>query len=391
MKLYDKEINKKVEEFTVGKDYILDQELVEYDCKASKAHAKMLLKTRVLSKKEYNDICKVLDKIIELSGKGEFEILQSDEDCHTAIENYLVSKLGDTGKKIHSFRSRNDQVLTAMKLYEKTELGKMLELVDKLCEVLDKKIFQNKGVKMPGYTHMQKAMPTTVENWLGSFKEALKDDKTILQSVLKVIDKNPLGSAAGFGVPVFNIDKSITTEELGFSKSIKYPLHAQISRGKDESLIINSLSQIMLVLNKIATDLTMFNMKEFGYVELPKKYCTGSSIMPQKNNPDVLELIRGKYHIVLGEEFKVKSLIGNLMSGYNRDLQLTKEPLMNSFEITKKSIDIMTLVVEGMKIEKDKCSAGITDEMLATEKAYKLVKEGMPFREAYKKVSKEFD
>ena len=237
---------------------------------------------------------------------------------------------------------------------------------------------------------MQKAMPTTIKTWLGCFADSVEDNLNLLYFVSSLIDQSPLGSAAGFGVPVFELDKDMTSQAMGFSKVMENPIYAQMSRGKFESTILHLLTQIMYDLNKLSTDMIMFSMKEFGFVSLPEEFCTGSSIMPQKKNPDVLELIRAKYHIVLGEEFKIKSMMGNLMSGYNRDIQLTKEPLFNSIDITKECIDIMCLVVSGMQINIEQCKKAITKELFAAEETYKMVKEGMPFREAYKKVGDKY-
>ncbi len=393
MKLWDKgfEVNKLIEDFTVGKDYLLDQKLVKYDCIASKAHAKMLYKIKLLTKKELAELIINLDEIINLSEKGEFVINKSDEDCHTTIENYLTKKLGETGKKIHSCRSRNDQVLTALRLYEKNELEEILLLLTELKKVLNKQSNKNIGIQFPGYTHMQKAMPTTIDTWLNCFFESTKENIFLLKFVINLTNKSPLGSAAGFGVPVFNLDKEFTAKEMGFKSTISNPIYAQMTRAKYDSIILSSLTQIMFDLNKLSNDLVLFNTTEFGYIILSKDFCTGSSIMPQKKNPDALELIRANYHIVLGEEFKQKSLISNLLSGYNRDIQLTKEPIMNSIEITKISLKVIILIINELKINKKKCSSAMTNELFATEEVYKLVKQGMPFREAYKKIGKKFD
>lgn len=378
MKLWEKgySLNKEIEEFTVGNDYLLDKKLVKYDCIASIAHAKMLHKVKILTKEELDETISKLNEIIE---KG-IKIKPEDEDCHTAIENYL----GKTGKKIHTARSRNDQVITALRLYEKAELSEIKELLKQFIKVLQKDI----DIAIPGYTHTQKAMPTDVKTWLGCFADSAEDNLFILDSALKLVNKSPLGSAAGFGVPIFDIDKNMTSKEMGFSKVIENPIHAQLTRGKFESNILNALTQIMLDLNKLSSDLILFNL--LGFISLPKEFCTGSSIMPQKKNPDVLELIRAKYHVVLAEEFKVKNIISNLISGYHRDFQLTKEPVMNSIEITKNCLKMMILVIKDLKINKENCKKAMTKELYATEEAYKLVKKGVLFREAYKKVANNY-
>jgi len=313
MKLWEKDLNKKnqstnelsskkqIEDFTVGNDHILDQKLVKYDCLASIAHAEMLSTIGVLNDDELKSIKQGLQEIIQLDTQGKFIIKQEEEDCHTAIENYLTLKYGDAGKKIHTARSRNDQVLTALRLYEKKELANIGQLLKKYQDTLTKvkKDFGNIG--LPGYTHMQKAMPTTVSTWLGSFLDSSTDNQYLLDTTLKIIDQSPLGTAAGFGVPVLNINRQMTSDQMDFAKVMENPTYAQMSRGKFESIIINSCSQIMFDLNKLATDLILFNMSEFKYINLPNHLCTGSSIMPQKKNPDILELVRANYHVVLCE------------------------------------------------------------------------------------------
>jgi argininosuccinate lyase len=395
MKLWQKNYNvdKEIETFTVGNDYLLDQKLVKYDCLASIAHAKMLHKIKVLKKQEVLKLVKALNGIIKMHENNKFEIKQQDEDCHTAIENFLVKKLGNVGKKIHTARSRNDQVLVALRLYEKHELVEVKSFLKQLKTSLVKTINKHGSIQIPGYTHMQKAMPSSIKMWLGSFVYAIEDDIKQLESVEKLIDQSPLGSAAGFGVPVFKIDKKMTAKELGFSKVMQNPMYCQLSRGKFEANVINVMTQIMATLNKLATDMIMFSMKEFSFISLPAKFCTGSSIMPQKKNPDVLELVKANYSVVLGEEFKVKSMVSNLISGYNRDMQLTKEPLMNSIDVTKQCIKMMTLVVSGIVFDKQNkanCKKAMTPELYATEEAYKLVKKGMSFRDAYRIVGEKY-
>ncbi len=379
-----KKLNKKIEKFTVGNDYMLDKKLLKYDCKASIAHAKMLVKIGILTNDEFVKLKKELNNIIKLGDK--FEIKLEDEDCHTAIENYLTKKLKDLGKKIHTCRSRNDQVVAAMKLYEKDEILKVKKLVNALISSLNK--LSKKDITMPGYTHMQKAMPSSVKLWAESFIESLEDDLNLLDNALEIINKNPLGTATGYGLPI-KVDKEITKNELNFKENYKNPLYVQNSRGKHEAIISNALTNIMFTLNKLASDIILFSMPEFGYFSLPEEFTTGSSIMPQKKNPDVLELVRAKYSIVLGYEFQLKNLISNLVSGYNRDLQLTKEPLMKGIETTKDCLEIMDLVISKLKINKEKCKKAMTKDLYATEKVYELVKKGLSFREAYKEVKKE--
>lgn len=388
-KLWDKgvEIDKKVESFTVGNDYQLDMVLVPYDCIASKAHVKMLLKMGYINKIEQKTIDKTLDEIIYLHKNGKFKILRSEEDCHTAIENFLVKKLNNVGEKVHTARSRNDQVLTALRLFYKDELSKINSLSKNWIKALESFSNDNNEVIFPGYTHMQKAMPSSMPLWADAYIESMKDDLIILETVNSLIDQSPLGSAAGFGVPI-DIDRKMTAKELNFKKVQGNPIYCQISRGKFEISILQSLSQILLTINRLCSDVIQFSMKEFGYFSLPESFCTGSSIMPQKNNPDILELLRGSYHIMLGYEAQVKSLSSNLISGYNRDIQLSKEPVMKGLKLAVDCLSVNISLLSNLKVNKLKCSEAMTEELYATAKVYDLVKNGVPFRQAYKEVAK---
>jgi argininosuccinate lyase len=231
---------------------------------------------------------------------------------------------------------------------------------------------------------MRKAMPASAGMWLGSFAAAVEDDLSLWETVFQLVDRSPLGTAAGFGVPVFELDREMTAEIMGFSGPISNPMYAQLSRGKIEAYVMSLLSGIMYSLHRLAADLLIFSMQEFGYVVLPERFCTGSSIMPQKKNPDVLELVRGKYHLVCGEEAKMKSLGSNLMSGYQRDMQLMKGSLFTAFDTTEACLDVMTHVVSGIEMDAARCRSAMTDDLFATEKAYRLVKDGIPFRDAYR-------
>ena len=391
MKLWEKkyQLNKQIERYTVGNDYITDQKLVKYDCQGSIAHAKSLNKIGVLTSKECDKIIMVLNEIIKTDNNGSFIIEQQDEDCHTAIENYLVKRLGTIGKKIHTARSRNDQVLTALRLYYKDEIKCVIQLVDILIKTLV--VFkENYGqIELPGYTHMRKAMPSSIGLWCDAFIESMSANKMLLSQTYELIDQSPLGTGVGYGLPL-KTDRKITTELLGFKKTQENPIYVQNSRGKFESTILHTLSQIMLDLNKIASDLLLFSISEFGYFELPSQLCTGSSMLPHKKNPDVLEIIRAKYHQIISYEFEVKGIIGNLISGYNRDIQLTKKPVINGFEITKDSLKIMRIVIKNLQVDKEKCKKALAEELYAAEKAYGLVKKGVPFRDAYKKIAQEY-
>jgi argininosuccinate lyase len=388
-KIWDKgyNINKEVEKFTVDDDYILDQNLLFWDCVASIAHSKMLAKINLISNNEYKKLKSILIEIINQDKQGLFKIKQEQEDCHTAIEQYLIEILGDTGKKIHTARSRNDQVMVALKLYMKKELIEIEELAKSFANVVLEFAKQN-NVAMPGYTHMQKAMPSTVGLWATQFVESMIDNIKQLQNIYGIIDSNPLGSGAGYGSS-FNIDREYTTKLLGFSKTQKNSIYVQLSRGKNESNILSSLMNIMLDINKIATDLCLFTMSEFSYFKLPIEFTTGSSMMPQKKNPDVLELIRAKSKVVESLLFQVTGIYQNLMSGYNRDMQLTKKPLMDGIEITKTTLNIMTEIFKNLEVNEEALLNGFSKEIFATDYANELVKKGVPFREAYKKTAKE--
>ena len=387
-KLWDKGVtlNPKIEAFTVGNDYQLDQSLVYYDCIASKAHASVLEKASLLSKDEAQKIKQGLDEIIELHSKGEFEITSEQEDCHTAIEAYLTDTLGELGKKIHTARSRNDQVLTAQRLYYRDKIKDVESLRVQLIETIAQFVERFGQVAYPGYTHMQKAMPSSFAMWGWAFIESMEDNGMLLATISKIVDQSPLGTAAGYGVPL-ELDRELSAQELGFARVQQNPIYAQNSRGKFEALLIHLLSQITADLNKIASDLILFNMSEFKFIKLPDEFCTGSSIMPQKKNPDVLELMRAKHHVVKACEFEVSSLTSNLISGYNRDLQLTKEPVMKALKITQDCLEIAVLLFENLEVDEGHCQKAMSAELYATEKAYALVKHGIPFRDAYVQIA----
>jgi argininosuccinate lyase len=375
------------EAFLAGDDHQLDLQLIPHDCRASLAHARMLHGLRVLSADELVALNWALREIESRARRGEFTIAAGEEDGHTAIENALVERCGDAGKKIHTGRSRNDQVLTALRLWEKEQLAAILAAVQDYTDAIAAVCGRQGNVPMPGYTHMQAAMPTTVEIWLGSFAAAADDDRRYLELALETVDQCPLGTAAGFGVPVFELDRERTARELGFARVQANPLHAQLSRGRTESLVLAACSQVMHGLNRLASDLLLFSTREFDLVGLPEALCTGSSIMPQKRNADVLELVRGHYHVVQGEETKVRTLTAGLMSGYNRDVQLTKAPLMRGVAITRDCLRAMTMVLEGLTVNETACAAALTDELYATERALELVARGVPFRDAYRQVA----
>jgi argininosuccinate lyase len=390
-RLWDKgaALDREAERFTVGEDYLLDRKLVQYDCLASIAHARALGKAGLLTATEVRRLVRELNRIIALDKKGKFKISRSEEDCHTAIENHLTRRLGDAGKKIHTARSRNDQVLTALRLYCKEELGDCRKLAQALVQSLRGFVKKYGRVKFPGYTHMRKAMPSSIAMWGGAYVDSMKDNLKLVDAALELMDQSPLGTGAGYGVPL-RIDRRRTAKLLGFKRVQQNPVYAQMSRGKFEATLLHALSQIMFDLNRISSDLVLFSMPELGYFEIPREFCTGSSMMPQKKNPDVLELLRAKYHAVVSCEFYVKSVTGNLPSGYNRDVQLTKEPTMRGLEIAKESLSVASRLVKKLRVNKENCRKALTEEIYATEKAYRLVRKGVPFREAYREVGRKY-
>ena len=389
-KLWEKGVgfDKKIESFTVGNDNDLDQILLPYDCEASIAHVKMLNKMKYLNDNESDKLIKELNFILEESKSGNFKIKKSHEDCHTAIEDHLVNTCGDSGKKIHTARSRNDQVLTALRLYYRESIDDVKKLLIDLIKSLELFSDKNGKIQFPGYTHMQKAMPSSVELWSNAYIESMNDDLKLLQTAYALINQSPLGSGAGFGVPI-NIDRKFLAKELKFDSVQDNPIYCQLSRGKFELYIINIFTQIMFSINRIASDIVLFCTDEFKFFSLPDEFCSGSSIMPNKRNPDVLELLRGSYSILIGYQSQIQSLSQNLISGYNRDIQLSKEPTMRSFDLIKNCLDINTLVISGLIVNEENCKKAMTDELFSTKQVYNIVKEGIPFRQAYIKIADE--
>jgi argininosuccinate lyase len=390
-KLWQKryQLNGQIEDFTVGDDYILDRQLVRYDCLASIAHAQMLGKIGILSEENVKVLVNELEGIIELDKKGKFKVLKSDEDCHTAIENHLTKHCGHAGKMIHTFRSRNDQVLAALRLLYKDELSKISALIIKINKTLSQFQKRYTHVKIPGFTHTRKAMPSSIELWSNAIIDSMQDNQKMLDADYDLINQSPLGTGAGYGIP-FKIDRQYTAKQLGFSRIQENPIYTQNSRGKFEASMLHTLSLILFDINKIASDLILFTLPELAFFELPDEFLTGSSMMPQKKNPDVLELLRANYHVIVSYEFQVKNIIANLISGYHRDFQQTKGPTLRGFEITKKSLSVLNLVFENLRVNENNCKRAMTNELFATEKAYRLVKQGIPFRDAYLTVAKEF-
>jgi argininosuccinate lyase len=372
-----------VEEFTVGLDYELDRDLVVADCLASVAHATMLEKIGILSTEETHSLVSEL-RAIAAEGTT-FPISREDEDCHTAIENRLTAVLGEPGKKIHTGRSRNDQVLAALRLYERSFL---LRLAAEGAEtVLSLSAFaeRNSSVPMPGRTHMQIAMPSSVGLWAGAFAEEILGHLSLLPGIYDLADQCPLGSAAGYGVPL-PLDREHTAELLGFGRVQNNVLYASNSRSGTEGWILTLAEQIGLTLGRFAQDLILFSMPEFGYFGLPPELCSGSSIMPQKKNPDALELIRGKSNTLIHYAGAVRENIRSLPSGYNRDVQETKEPFARAAKLILQCLGVARLTVGELIVHEEKLAQGFIPEIYATDAAIELVQSGMSFRDAYREV-----
>jgi len=378
-----------IEAYTVGDDPKLDTRLVPYDVAGSKAHARMLAGIGVLSAEELNSLLSSLDDVLSAHEAGRFVITTADEDVHTAIERFLVDAVGEAGQKIHTARSRNDQVLTALRLWQRDAIADAREALDGAVAGFTAFAQSNEDVPLPGYTHLQRAMPSTVARWSLGYASMLRDNGALLDAAQALVSASPLGSAAGYGVPaVLPIDREGPARELGFD-SVQQPAEAaQSSRGKAEAALLFALSGIAGDLGKWAWDLCLYVTAEFGYFELPVAFTTGSSIMPQKRNPDVLELTRARAHRVRATLAEVMAIASSLPSGYHRDLQLLKGPLFRGFDETLAMLEIARHVMDGLVVDRAACEAGMSPELNATEEAYRMVKDGVPFREAYRQVGR---
>lgn len=378
-----------VEWFETKDDLLFDHLLIPYDVAGSLAHAKMLTKLGILTDDELKKIAKGLQSITALAAAGKFTLSKGDEDIHTKIENYLVSTCGEVGKKIHTARSRNDQVLTALRLYYKAELLTIQKSVQRLSASFKDFGKQYGAIPMPGYTHMQKAMPMSIGMWSESFVAALEDDNKNLQTAYNLVNQSPLGSAAGFGVPI-TIDRKYTAKLLGFGKVQANPLYCQHSRGKFEATIISALIQVLLTINTFASDVLLFTTSEFGFFTASAAITTGSSIMPQKKNLDLAELLRSKVHLLLGNFTQIVSLRSNLISGYNRDLQDSKKPLVESLQLTKDCLKATQVLLTQLTPNKKVLEKAMTAELYATQKALQLVMNGENFRDAYQTIGQQY-
>ena len=385
MKLWDKgfSTDKKIDLFTVGNDRELDLVLAKYDVIGSLAHAKMLHKIGLLSGDEIIQVEKELEEISSLIQKGDFVIEESFEDVHSKIEFMLTEKLGDTGKKIHTARSRNDQVLVDVHLYLREEIKEIRGMIIFFFDLLMQLSETHKNNLLPGYTHLQVAMPSSFGMWFSAYAESLIDDIYMLNAAYRVADQNPLGSAAGYGSS-FPIDRDHTTSEMGFGELKVNSVAAQMSRGKTEKTVAFAMSSVAATLSKLAMDICLYMSQNFGFVSFPDELTTGSSIMPHKKNPDVFELIRGKCNKIQSLPFELTMITNNLPSGYHRDLQLLKEGLIPSIQSLKSCLEMFTFSLSNIQVNKNIVDQKIYDYLFTVEEVNKLVQEGVPFRDAYK-------
>ena len=387
MKLWEKnfEINKEIERFTVGRDREMDMYLAKYDVLGSMAHITMLESIGLLEKDELKQLLAELKNIYRLCENGEFVIEDDVEDVHSQVEMLLTRKLGDMGKKIHSGRSRNDQVLVDLKLFTRHQLKDIADEVKSLFDELIAKSEQYKQVLMPGYTHLQVAMPSSFGLWFGAYAESLADDLLFLQAAYKMTNRNPLGSAAGYGSS-FPLNRTMTTNLLGFDSMDYNVVYAQMGRGKMERNVAFAIATIAGTLAKMAFDACMFNSQNFSFVKLPKECTTGSSIMPHKKNPDVFELIRAKSNKLQALPQQVMLIMNNLPVGYFRDLQIIKEVFLPAFDELKDCLQMAAYIINKIEVNENILENPMYDPMFSVEEVNRLAANGMPFRDAYKKV-----
>jgi len=382
-------ISEEITSFLAGEDIELDKFIFIYDVDASLAHVKALQSIGIIKKNELTKLSKALKVLRTKFINGTFKLTNKYEDCHSAIEFYLTKELGDLGKKVHTGRSRNDQVMVAMRLFAKKNLIEFKIKNKLIAETFLNLAKKHKDLPMPGYTHLQRAMPSSWGLWFSSYAESFIDNVDLINNTIDWVDSNPLGSAAGYGVAI-PLNRDLVTKELGFSRTQLNSLYVQNSRGKYEMQILNTLKQSMLDIRKFSWDMSLFLSQEFDLLSIDSKYSTGSSIMPNKNNPDVIEILRANYSILAGFSSELENLL-SLPSGYHRDLQLTKRSLINGFQTSLKSLDIIPALLKTIKINKTNSNKYIDNEMKMTDKVYSLVSDGVPFRDAYSLVKNSDD
>ena len=384
MKLWDKgtTVNELIENFTVGKDRELDLYLAKFDVLGSIAHAKMLQSINLLTASELAELQTELVEIYYTIENGNFRIEEGIEDVHSQVELMLTRKLGDTGKKIHSGRSRNDQVLLDLKLFTRSEIQKLVEAVSELFDKLMAKAEANKQILMPGYTHLQVAMPSSFGLWFSAYAESLVDDLVLLKAAYQITNQNPLGSAAGYGSS-FPLDRQMTTDLLGFESMNYNVIYAQMGRGKMEKTVAFGLSSVASTISKFSFDVCLFMSQNFGFVSLPDELTTGSSIMPHKKNPDVFELVRSHCNKIQAIPYQISLMTNNLPSGYFRDLQILKEVFLPAFQELLDCISIAGFAIDNMTVNTNLLSDDRYKYVFSVEDVNKLVQQGVPFRDAY--------
>ena len=387
MKLWEKsvKIDKDIERYTIGRDREMDLYLAPFDVLGSMAHITMLESIGLLEKDELDVLLAEMKKIYADAVAGNFEIEEGIEDVHSEVELILTRRLGDVGKKIHSGRSRNDQVLVDLKLYMRHELQEITRLTVELFNMLVQQSEKYKNVLMPGYTHLQVAMPSSFGLWFGAYAEGLVDDLTVLNAAYKVVNRNPLGSAAGYGSS-FPLNRQMTTDLLGFDSMDYNVVYAQMGRGKSERIVAQALGGIAATLAKLAFDACMYSSQNFGFIKLHDAFTTGSSIMPHKKNPDVFELTRAKCNKIQAVPEQIMLIMNNLPSGYFRDLQIIKEVFLPTFDELKDCLRMVTLMLEHITVNEHILDDSRYDLMFSVEEVNRLATNGMPFRDAYKKV-----
>ncbi len=386
-KLWEKnvKVDASIDLFTVGRDREMDLYLARYDILGSIAHITMLESIGLLTREELDKLTQELRNIYVIAEKGDFLIEDGVEDVHSQVELMLTRSLGDIGKKIHSGRSRNDQVLVDLKLFIRSELQSVVELTDNLFTTLIAQSEKYKNVLMPGYTHLQVAMPSSFGLWFGAYAESLVDDLTVLQAAYRVSNRNPLGSAAGYGSS-FPLDRSLTTRLLGFDSMNYNVVYAQMGRGKTERIVASALASIAATLSKLAFDACLFNSQNFGFIKLPDAYTTGSSIMPHKKNPDEFELTRAKCNKIQALPYQITLISNNLPSGYFRDLQIIKEVFLPAFDELKDCLRMVEQMMSRITVNEHILDDCRYDPIFSVEEVNRLTLEGTPFRDAYKQV-----
>ena len=389
-KLWEKDLplNKKIESFTIGRDKELDLFLAKYDVLGSIAHARMLNTVGLLTAEETKLLIAELKKIYCSIENGEFKIEEGVEDVHSEVEFLLTDALGDTGKKIHSGRSRNDQILLDLKLFTRAEIERTVRAISSLFEVCQAQSERYKDILMPGYTHLQIAMPSSFGLWFGAYAESLADDLQLLLAAWKITNRNPLGSAAGYGSS-FPLNRQMTTDLLGFDSMNYNVVYAQMGRGKMERIVSTALAGVAATLSKMAFDACLYNSQNFGFIKLPDEFTTGSSIMPHKKNPDVFELIRAKCNKIQSVPQQILLITNNLPSGYFRDLQIVKEVFIPAFNEMIDCIEMTKLMLEKIEVNVHILDDPRYDYLFSVEEVNELATNGMPFRDAYKKVASE--